>query len=144
MKASEAYLLEPESTSECLGVLKGFYYDHLPEVEDSLWDLQDKNTKAEIKTLKDFDFDGRRCWSLRTVWFEGKPFMITQNAGREGDDHRQRFITDVEVYKKFVDYVKSLTNTQEYYLEDVIEVDEDYPNLINFYGNDLFGNFERY
>ena len=144
MKASEMYSLEPESTSKCLGVLKGFYYDHLPEVEECLWGLQDKNTKAEVKTLKDFDFDGRRCWSLRTVWFDSQPFMITQNAGREGDDHRQRFITDVEIYKKFVDYVKSLTNSQEYYLEDLIEIDKDYPNLTNFYGNDLFERFERY
>lgn len=144
MKASELYLLEPESTSKCLGVLKGFYYDHLPEVEECLLGLQGKNNKVEIKTLKDFYFDERRCWSLRTVWFEGKPFMIIQNAGREGDDHRQRFITDVETYKKFVDYAKSLTDSQEYYLEDLIELDKDYPNLINFYGNDLFGNFERY
>lgn len=144
MNANELYVLIPEDITNCLGSLKGFYYDHLPEVENSLWGLEDKNTRAEVKIVKDFDFDGRRFWALKTIWFDSKPFMITQNAGREGDDHYKRFITDVETFKEFVQYVKQLSDTQEYYLDDVISPEKDFPELTAFYGNKLNGEFKKY
>ena len=144
MKAIDLYKLEAESETTCLGVLKGFYYDHLPEVEDHLWGYESSNEKIIIKTLKDFDFDGRRRWTLRTIWFEGNPVMITQNAGREGDDHRERYITNINMYTEMVNYIKSLTGCEG--LSDDCCIDEyrDYDFLDTFYGNTLNGKFEKY
>ena len=144
MNANELYALIPEDTTNCLGSLKGFYYDHLPEVENDLWGLEDKNTRAEVKIIKDFAFDDRRIWALKTVWFDGKPFMVTQNAGREGDDYRKRFITDVGIFKEFVQYVKQLSDIQEYYLNDVISPEKDFPELTYFYRHKLDGEFKKY
>jgi hypothetical protein len=142
--ANDLYKMNPERVEKCLGCLKGFYYDHLPEIEGDLWGLENKNDKVEIKVLKDFDFDGRRLWRLSTVWFDGKPTMIIQNAGREGDDHRERFITDVKEFKNMISYINSLI--EEDTCDDVCftNPDDKIKCLTSFYGNELFGVFERY
>lgn len=142
--ANDLYKMNPESVEKCLGCLKGFYYDHLPEIEGDLWGLEQLNEKVEIKVLKDFDFDGRRIWRLATIWFDGNPIMITQNAGREGDDHRERFITDSAQFKNMVKYIESLVygeNSDEVCLTDP---DKKIECLTKFYGNELFGVFEKY
>lgn len=141
--ANEVYAMDHESKTNELGDLKGFYYDHLPEIEESLWGVKD-NCKVEIKTIKDFDFDGRRCWTLRTIWFESSPVMIIQNAGREGDDHRERFITNHELYKNMIKYIKSLINQEDFSSDCVINDSEDRDDLISFYGKNLNDQFERY
>lgn len=140
--ANEVYKMKPEIVSHELGNLKGFYYDHIPEIVDSLWGIE--TDRIEIKTLKDFDFDGRRCWTLRTVWFDESPVMILQNAGREGDDHRERFITNLTLYKEMVAHIKSLLPTEDQSSDVVIDAEEGREDLINFYGNGLFGVFEKY
>lgn len=142
IRAKEIYTIEPESVSNELGTLKGFYYDHIPEITENLWGVE--TDRIEINTLKDFDFDGRRCWTLRTVWFDGEPIMILQNAGREGDDHAKRFITDLPLYKKMVVYIKSLLPTDDLSGGVVIDAEEGREDLISFYGNELFGVFEKY
>lgn len=140
--ANDLYAMTPESINKDVGELKGFYYDHLPEIEENLWDINNKNELVEIKVLKDFDFDGRRCWTLRTVWFNNKPVMVIQNAGREGDDHRERFVTNKKKLNEMVCYLKSLQDVADYCEE--VDADVKYKCLTSFYGNDLDGKFERY
>lgn len=144
MKAIDLYNMTPESETNELGYLKGFYYDHIPEIQESLWGYETTNEKIVIKTIKDFDFDGRRCWTLRTVWFEGNPVMILQNAGREGDDHRERYITNITLYEQMLSYMKSLIGTESLSDDCCIDEYKDYDFLDTFYGNSLNGKFERY
>lgn len=143
--AKEVYALPYESEINELWSLKGYYYDFLPEIDDPLYSISlDKNTRLKIRVLKEFDFDGRRFWRLQTLWFDNQPVMIMQNAGREGDDHRKRFITNKELYLKTLDYVRELLDEEEGdRIDDLVDENEE-RDYLNFYGNHLHGHFERY
>ena len=141
MTPQQVYALTSESTTKDLGILQGCYYDHLPEVVANLYNLE--QTRVEIRLIKNFYYDGRRIWRLGTVWFDDKPVMIIQNAGREGDDHRERFITDVQLYKDMVGYINSILPF-EFASERVTPLDLDMPELTNFYGQDLNDPFQRH
>jgi hypothetical protein len=72
--------------------------------------------------------------------------MIIRNAGREGDDHVSRFVTDRARYIEMVAHILSLQKVKEDDIndEDFVDPDEEVTNLLEFYGNSLFGWFERY
>ena len=143
MKAKDLYEMTPTEVTKNLSILKGCYYDFVPEV-DVDWIGGLDNQKIEIKTIKHFDFDYRRFWALNTVWFEESPVMVIQNPGREGDDHSERFITSETLYKSMVEYLNSLITKKDCQLYDLIDEDEERNDLIEFYGNELFGHFERH
>jgi hypothetical protein len=140
MKPIELYNMEPVKIEKEIGCLKGFHYNHLPEIDEELWGL--KNDKIEIKYYKNHCFDGRRVWILASVWYEGKPVMIIQNAGREGDDHSKRFITDKETYIEMVNYIKTLILPVFSEKEDVYDKEEEIEGLDSFYGYSLNGHFD--
>lgn len=139
MKPSELYGREVKKTWKDLWVLKGFYYSHVPELDD-IWSMLDfkKNEKAEIRAFGYADYDGRRFWLLAGVYFDGHPVMIIRNAGREGDDHHSRFITDPARYWELLKYLATLANPP---IEEtkicVVDPEKDIPDLDNFYGDDL-------
>lgn len=145
---NDIYALPAETIERSPGMLVGCYYNHLRgsgiEQYSHSWTDEESN-RLEIRTLKYFDFDGRRFWRLATVWLDGKPIMIIQNAGREGDDHERRFITDPEGFRALVKHLREFLKINEEPLDDVVE-----PNavlgreLISFYSNSLDGLFERY
>lgn len=141
---NELYAMTPEEISNDVGRLIGCYYNHIPEIDEygNLYHI--KTPRIEIKYLKDWCYDGRRVWRLATVWFWDKPVMIIQNAGREGDDHHARFITDPKQYKEMIQYIIALMEIPEPELEDVYKPDEDIEGLTEFYDQSLDGYFERY
>jgi len=140
MKPSELYAITPESETNDISLIKGSWTDHLPELnyvdyfDDS---VIEKNNKIKIKILKDLNIDGRRGWRLLTVWFEGKPVMITQNAGRELTDHHQRFVTDENLYKQMISYLREITPFEDEDISDVHDLNENIDNLDTFYGISL-------
>jgi hypothetical protein len=145
MKPQELYDREPEKIETDINYLFGCYYNFLPEIENSyVWIKPEEIKDIEVKIYKDFDFDGRRFWKLASVWYRGKPVMITRNAGREGDDHSSRFVTDESLYKKMVKYIKTLLPVEFTEVEDVVDPNEDIKDLETFYGNTLDGYFERF
>lgn len=144
MKPSDLYARTPESINYDIGELIGFYYNHVPEIEQNNLPWEDPNKRVEFRCYKYFNFDGRRFWKLAGVYFDGKPVMITQNAGREGDDHRKRFITDFEHYHGMVRYLMSLSQPANFKNEDIVGIDQEIEGLDEFYGNKLDGYFERY
>lgn len=108
--ANELYEMTPVSSCNHIGELCGFYYDHLPEVHnlEEVDRYSVSSDRISVKTIKDICYDGERVWQLRSVWFDGTPFMVVQNAGRGGDDHSERFITNTEVFEKFIGIVNTL------------------------------------
>jgi translation initiation factor RLI1 len=71
--------------------------------------------------------------------------MIIQNAGREGDDHYKRFITDEFTYISMVQYIKSLIPVSfETKIQDVVDPEEEIEKLDKFYDGELNGYFSRY
>ena len=103
-----------------------------------------KNERITVSPIMDFNFDYRRVWTLCAVFFDDKPVMITQNAGREGCDWTKRYIVDKKLFLEMCAYVRSLLNIEE--LEEITEYpyDEQCTGYTDFYGNSLDGYFERY
>ena len=108
MNAKEIYNLKPIFIKKDFWELKGCYANLLPEIEEFNCEMMDLNTRIETKYYVDYCFDGRRTWTLASIWFDSTPIMIIQRAGREGDDHYNRFITNVEGFHKMVKYIRSL------------------------------------
>jgi hypothetical protein len=144
----ELYAVFPYETAEPQ-ILAGCYYNHIKEARlDYGMSYAINYEKIQIRIIKEFDFDGRRFWRLATVWFDSAPVMVIQNAGREGDDHYKHFITNKPQFDAMCRYVETLTRSideegQE--MEDVYSEDTEIGEpLISFYGNSLYGHFERY
>lgn len=161
----------PESVTFRLEYLNGCYYSHVPELEDWLQSYQHEpasamNTRVESRVYKHFDFDGRRFWRLASVHLDGDPVMITQNAGREGDDWAERIIVAPWLYPEMVAYLHTLAPPPEILAMDgkssrVVSLDDEIKGdgrawltsrgslksqdgLSSFYGESLDGRFERY
>lgn len=139
MKPSELYAREPEKVNMDTSVLFGCYFNHMPEIQDG-WQynyLELANSHIQIRYYKNYSYDGRRIWRLASVWFDDKPFMIIRNAGREGDDHASRFVTDVNTYRAAVSYLRSILPPQFQEISNVVSVDDDIRDLTTFYGDSL-------
>ncbi len=144
MTPNELYKREPVSTSHDLWPLCGCYYNHLPELQERLSsEAFDGNEKVEVRYYKDFNFDYRRVWRLASVWYDGRPVMIVQNAGREGDDHRRRFITDLVAYGEMIGYLIALFPRELEQPEDVVDPDTEVVGLTSFYNCELDGVFTK-
>jgi len=121
MTPAELYSLPPESIENNVRTLTGCYYNHVPELGE-YWAMPDvkmrPNERVEIRVHRHHQWDHRRFWRLASVWFDGKPVMVIQNAGREGDDHRMRYVTDHETYAQMVGYLMTLP---------ILKPDEDRP-----------------
>lgn len=144
MTPNQLYAREPESRNHWVNTLNGFYYSHVPELSAEHLPAEDPGKRVELRCYKDWCFDDRRTWRLASVWFDGKPFMVIQNAGREGDDHYKRFVTDEETYVATVTYLKTLCPAAVTKVEDVVGPNDEVVGLTEFYGNSLDGHFERY
>lgn len=147
MKPRELYKRKPERIDKDINCLYGCYYNHVPEIEDfshGVYIEDGLNKRIEIHYYKDFCFDGRRTWVLAAVKFDDKFVMIIQNAGREGDDHTARFITNKNRYIKMVKYIKSIIPVEpDDDIRDMFNLDDDITILTSFYGNDLDGEFKQ-
>jgi len=147
MKPSELYAREPEKIinlieADCdYSYISGCYYNHIPEIAD---DRFRPSNRIKVRIYKDFNFDGRRFWRIASIWIDDIAVMIVRNAGREGDDFYDRFITNQEAYREMVSHLSELRIPDEHDLKELVDKDTDIPNLTDFYGNDLDGHFERY
>lgn len=149
MTPNELYKRTPESIDNDINIFSGCYYNFLPEIEEleNCWfdDKEICQNRIQINYYKDFDFDGRRFWRLCAIKFDDEFVMIIQNAGREGDDHTGRFITNKYRYYEMVHYVKRLMPAgEDVSEEDIVDANKDIKTLDKFYGNELDGYFERY
>lgn len=148
--ANELYAMVPKLTTHEISNLVGHYFNHIEEVECSgdlrseLCYAEDKNTRIQIRYIKDHCYDGRRTWTLATVWLDHNPVMIIQNAGREGDDHSRRFITDRARFIDMCVYIRSLINENDPSGIEEIDPDEEMSDLTCFYGRSLYDSFRHY
>ncbi len=126
--------------NDAIRELSGCYYNHLPEIPGWGTGGDYDQDRVEVRVLAYVNFDGRRYWQLATVWYRDEledgplwvPFMVIQNAGREGDDHSDRFVTDSALYAKAVRYILSRTAIQA--VEETA-LDEERSDLDFFYGD---------
>lgn len=135
MTPKQLYARTPEKVDNALFVLRGYYFDHVPEVGVKL-PSEDLNRRVEIRYYKDHWFYERRSWRLAGVFFDGAPVMVIQNAGREGEDFVGRVVTDLTRYRLLLEYLASLGQPEAI---DVKAQDEnqDIAGLTRFYGHGL-------
>jgi len=140
MKPFDLYNREPVRVDTDLSVFFGCYYNHMPEcdLENRHTIDSSKNSRIEIHYWKDFWYDSRRCWRLSGAYLDGEPFMIMQNAGREGDDYHARFITNADLYRQAVKYATGLLLPRIHdEIPDTVDPTSDIPSLSTFYGDSL-------
>lgn len=149
MTIRELLKLPPLKETYDIRVLKGFYYNHLEELDDDLplsdayYDIS-KNISIKISYIDVKQYDIRRLWSLAVVYFNLIPVMVIQNAGREGDDYAKRFIIDEnkESYKNMLKYINSLKkvdNSES--INDSYSIDEDLGTQLTSFYNDSYSEF---
>lgn len=147
MTPADLYSRTPQYETHELSAIHNYCYSHIPEINTYVGvmdEIYDHDEKVQIKVLKEFDFDHRTFWRLATVWFEGNPVMIIRNAGREGDDHKSRFVTDPDQYKLMVKYINTLIPPDFNKIEGVVDATQEIDKLDDFYDNSLNGYFERH
>lgn len=140
MTPRELLDLDPQRTSHRLHAA----LSEVPEADT--WDIEaEEDERVEVREYAYVDFDGRRIWQLASVWFDGKPVLIFQSAGREGVDHHERFIVDPDHYWELVKYSYTLPRSAEApHRERAIDVDRDMGDkLTSFYGCTLKEMRER-
>lgn len=140
---NQLYKRTPEKVTHDVTHLSGCYYNHVIEVCDDFQfhSCDIKTDRVEIRFLKDFHFDHRRVWQLATVWFDLKPVMVIQNAGREGDDYHARFITDPKTFSEMCSHLRQLIAVDAMAIPNIYDADAEVPGLTDFYNNDLDGIF---
>jgi hypothetical protein len=142
MTPRELLALEPKRSSHDIHVA-------LEEIPDAdTWDIEpEEDERIEVREYAYVDFDGRRVWELASIWFDEKPVLIFQRAGREGRDHHERFIVDPDQYWELVKYSYTLPRSEDAsFRERAIDMDKDMgDDLTSFYGCTLeqMQNYER-
>lgn len=137
--------LKVERVEHSLCNLVGIYYNHIPEVygfeENNNYNNYSIKAKGiEIQYLKDHNSDSRRVWQLGIVYMNDNPIMVIQNAGREGDDHDERFIIDIDLYSEMIKKIQSImppNPIMEASRKELFLLDEEIPTLVSFYGYDI-------
>ncbi|USN15215.1 hypothetical protein KIKIMORA_00690 [Brevundimonas phage vB_BpoS-Kikimora] len=108
---AELFAQEPLRIERGLGVLAGFYYNHLPEIDETLLSglryREDAFQEIEVVAFHEAIEDHRRSWLLFGVRFEGRWVMLCRNAGRELDDFHDRQVVDVAAYQALIAYVRT-------------------------------------
>lgn len=133
MKPSELYARKPQEVTRDLAMLD----PHIAELEGTSFDIEEeKNKRIEIRFYKYKQIDDRRVWILGGVFFNDKPVMVIQSAGREGRDHRAQFITDRFMYREMLMYIFMLSEV-EYLAGELVSPDDDIEDLVEFYGDKL-------
>lgn len=98
----------------------------------------DADARLLFKELAYEQYEGSRFAALYTIWFDNKPFMYIQEAGRSGRDHFVRGIVDAATYQDATNYLRSKIATlvpddEVYDLEMLV-----YPEQVfHFYGQDF-------
>lgn len=132
MTIKDIYALKPTKITHTLYEVNR----HFPNVD--FYNIEEEtSTRLEIRYYADECFDGERGWSMFSLYFDGKPFMLCQEAGRGNQDFTNQHISDRATYDEFVAYLHSLYAPDPKQDEDIVGLDEDLPCLTEFYNHQL-------
>jgi len=143
MKANDLYAMDIEYSDEpVIEILADIldnneYYIY----EGDLWSVREKlEYRIKHKIVHHHGVDYRRYWELGTLWFDDKPVGVIQRAGREGDDHKDEYFTDIECYLEMIKFIKKTLIDDG--ADDLYQTnpDADIPTLTSFYGRTLGDN----
>lgn len=132
---AELYAMKPVSVHHFLYHLINVHLNDEVSPYDLDLDVVEAEKRIEVRELVNHDFDGRRVWMLRTIWFDGKPVMVVSASGRDADEYHDRWITDGNQYADMIRYLRSFTpQTQE---RGFVEASAKIPAMTEFYGSTI-------
>ena len=107
---------------------------HIPEVDYYNLDTDaiEATKRFETRTLVDHDYDGRRGWTLQTVWYDGKPVMVVNSSGRDGDEYHDRWITDNQAFGDMIGFLRSYGKDDQP-PTDFVKASDVIPAMTEFY-----------
>jgi hypothetical protein len=116
---------------------------HLQEVDyyDLDTDKIEATRRFEVRTLVDHDYDGRRTWTLETVWFDSKPVMVVNSSGRDGDEYHERWITDGAAFGDLIVFLNSFRKTDEQ-SGDFVKASDVIPAMTEFYNHTIHDYYD--
>ncbi len=126
---------------EVPGYFCGPSYNHMPEFIDDVtrFDYDMRVPHLETWIMFKWHMDVRRFWRSALHRYLGTPFMLSQNGGREGDDHEGRQVINDHVYLSAGRAIRAASG-QRIRMEDKpppLSLDTPRPELTQFYGKDL-------
>jgi len=107
--------------------LRGIYEIPYPKLENCSGVLH--------KTHGKWYYYAGRTWDLSSYWYKNQPVMITQNAGRSGEDYHKRFILNSNLYFEMLSYIESLIPNEL----TTYSLDYDNKEIIEFYSDNNLG-----
>ena len=80
------------------------------------------NKSLEVRVVSEFigsyeRYQDIEAWLIATLWYNGDPFMILRNTGRDGDGLPSQFVSDSDTYHDAL-----------YYLFNLMVPDDDFSN----------------
>jgi hypothetical protein len=116
---------------------------HLPEVDVYNIDLDavGETKRFETRTLVDYDYDGRRGWTLQTVWYDGKPVMVVNSSGRDGEEYHDRWITDNQAFGDMIGFLRSY-GKDDHPPSDFAKASDVIPAMTEFYGHTIHDYYD--
>lgn len=133
---SELYGMKPISVSyDSYHVLTVHLSAELSSYHNVSEDKLLESKRFETRTLVDHSYDGRRTWTLQTVWFDNQPVMVVNSSGRDGDEYDNRWITDGANFHNMVSYLNSLIERDED--SDFVKADAVIPAMTEFYNGTI-------
>lgn len=103
-------------------------------------DAAEKAGRMETRTLVDYCSDGRRTWTLETVWFDNKPVMVVNSSGRDGDEYHERWITDGQTFGEMVTWLRSFIPATEE--TGYVTASTKIAAMTEFYGNTIHDYYD--
>jgi hypothetical protein len=95
----------------------GLREDWFPELESTgsdLYAIQDQLVtdgrlgRLMVKQVLYHYIDGERDASMNSLWFDGQPVALVQNAGRGGRDHQAQWVSNEIGYRALMQYLRDL------------------------------------
>jgi hypothetical protein len=103
-------------------------------------DAVEKTQRMETRTIIDYDYDGRRGWTLQTIWFDKKPVMVVNSSGRDGDEYHDRWITDAGLFGELIAFLRSFIPEAE--VAGYAKASDKIPAMTEFYGHTIHDYYD--
>jgi hypothetical protein len=115
--------------------------DEINDTYNFAWDRlgAEQPARLELRILADECPDGRRTWTLCTAWFDGKPFMVANSSGRDGDEYYNRWVTDAGLLHSMVEYLRTFIPQQA---AETVDPDKVIPDMTEFYNATLHDYYD--
>jgi hypothetical protein len=137
----ELYALKPYKVHHDLYPLIYLHLENEIPYGDVDTNAAEAEEQIEIRVLADECEDGRRTWTLETVWFCGNPVMVVNSSGRDGDEYHNRYITDLIQFENMLKFLRAFCKNNE--IEGlVIDLDKTIPDMTEFYNATLHDYYD--